>query len=324
MLEDHRRATTQGDVVRIGMRADSENSMGVIAEWSRAKRPNSRLFKRGWLVGLLFVLPALVPLAIFSVYPMFRAFSLSLSDWQLQGAPRFVGLANYTALVTDQQFLTCLVVTLKLAAGTAIPSCILALALALLLDAGVRFTDWYQPLYFLPSVLPSVVTAIIWGILYQGKGVLNNAFGLSVGWLSDPAWALPAIVLLLIWTNLGYFTIVLLAGIRDVPREYYEAARIDGANYLALVRHITLPMIAPALLFVLVVAASGALTVFVQPYLLTQGGPGDATRTLSQLIYDTAFSFINIGKASAMSFVLLVIALLVAFVQFRLSAVQEA
>jgi multiple sugar transport system permease protein len=306
------------------MGAGAAGSEGVTtSERSRVGIRGSRLAQRRSLTGLLFVLPALVPLGLFAIYPMFSALILSLTNWQLQGAPSFVGLRNYSLLVNDQQFLTCLVVTLKIAAGTAIPSCLVALGLALLLESGVRFSDWYQPLYFLPSVLPSVVTAIVWGILYQGKGVINNALGLSVGWLSDPNWALPALVLLLVWTNLGYFTIVLLAGIRDVPREYYEAALIDGASYLARVRFITLPLIAPALLFVFVVAASSALTLFAQPYLLTQGGPGDATRTLSQLIYDTAFSFINIGKASAMSFVLLLIALGIAFVQFRLTPVHE-
>ena len=277
-----------------------------------------RLARRQALTGLLFVLPALISLAVFALYPMLRALLLSFTDWQLQGPPRYVGLANYRALLGDGQFLTCLVVTLKIALFTAIPSCVLALVLALLLDARVRFTAWYQPVYFLPAVLPSVVTTILFGILYQGRGVINTALGLDIGWLSDPNWALIGIALLVLWTNLGYFTIVLLAGIRDVPQEYYEAARLDGAGYLAMVRLITLPMISPALVFVLVVSVTGALTLFIQPFLLTQGGPGDATRTISELIYDTAFNFINIGKACAMSFVLLLIALLVAFAQFRL------
>lgn len=284
----------------------------------------SRLARRQALSGLLFVLPALIPLTLFTLYPMLRALLLSFTDWQLQGPPQYVGLANYQALFTNQQFLTCLVVTLKIAVFTAVPSCVMALLLALLLDARVRFTAWYQPLFFLPSILPSVVTTILFGILYQGRGVINNSFGLNIGWLSDPAWALVAIVLLVLWTNLGYFTIILLAGIRDVPQEYYEAARLDGANYLTMLRLITLPIISPALVFVSVVAVSGSLTLFIQPFLLTQGGPGDATRTISELIYDTAFNFINIGKACAMSFVLLLISLLVAFVQFRLLPHQEA
>lgn len=280
--------------------------------------------RRRALVGVLFVLPGVLPLLIFVVYPMASALYLSFTNWQLLGTPLLQGVANYTALASDQQFRGALIVTLEFALGTALPSCLLALIAALLLDAGVRFTAWYQPLFFLPSVLPTVVTTIVWGILYQGNGVINNAFGLNVAWLTDAHWALPALILMMIWTNLGYYAVVLLAGLRDVPRDYYEAARIDGAGTLALIWHITVPLIRPALLFVVVIATTNALTLFVQPYLLTQGGPGDATRTLSELIYDTAFSFLNIGKATAMSFILLLISLLVAYVQFSLLKPRDA
>jgi multiple sugar transport system permease protein len=165
-------------------------------------------------------------------------------------------------------------------------------------------------------VLPVVVTSFIWGILYQGNGVINNLFGLNIGWLIDQSWALPALMIMTIWTNLGYYAVILLAGIREIPHDYYEAGRLDGAGTLALIWHITLPLVRPALLFVVVIATSNALTLFIQPYLMTQGGPGDATRTLSELIYDTAFSFQNIGKASAMSFILLAISLALAAAQF--------
>jgi multiple sugar transport system permease protein len=275
-------------------------------------------------VGVLFVLPGVVPLLLFVVYPMASAFYLSLTDWQLIGAPQVQGLGTYAALLSNQQFFTSLTVTLEFAAGTALPSCVLSLLVALLLDARVRHTGWYQPLLFLPAVLPSVVTTIVWGILYQGNGVINSLFNVSIAWLTSPQWALPALVIMMLWTNLGYYAVILLAGLRDVPADYYEAARIDGAGAVALVWHITIPLIRPALLFVVVTATSAALTLFVQPYLLTSGGPGDATRTLSELIYDTAFSYFNIGKASAMSFILLLLSLLIAFVQFRVLSPRDS
>ena len=281
------------------------------------------LARRRSLVGFLFVLPGIVPLLIFVVYPMLSALYLSFTNWALMGAPQWQGISTYTNLFADQQFRTSLIVTLEVAIGTAVPSCLLALGVALLLDARARFTAWYQPLFFLPAVLPTVVTTIVWGILYQGNGVVNSLFGLNVAWLTDARWALPALVIMILWTNLGYYAVILLAGLRDVPADYYEAARIDGAGPLALLWHITLPLLRPALLFVLVTATSGALTLFVQPYLLTAGGPGDATRTLSELIYDTAFSYLNIGKAAAMSFILLVLSLLIAFVQFRLLSPKD-
>jgi multiple sugar transport system permease protein len=287
------------------------------------KRARLTLAQRRSLVGLLFVLPGIVPLLIFVVYPMVSALYLSFTNWQLIGAAQLQGFQNYTQLSSNDQFRSALTVTLEFAIGTAIPSCILALVIALLLDVRVRFTGWYQPLFFLPAVLPTVVTSIVWGILYQGNGVINNALGLSIGWLTDPSWALPALILMLIWTNLGYYSVILLAGVREIPHDYYEAARIDGAGTLDLIMHITLPLIKPALLFVVVIATSNALTLFVQPYLLTAGGPGDATRTLSELIYDMAFSFLNIGEATAMSFVLLLISLLVAFIQFTLLRAKD-
>lgn len=293
------------------------------AEQGPVARPRGRarrlgLARRQAVVGFLFVLPGIIPLLIFVVYPMASAFYLSFTNWTLIGAPQLQGLSTYTALLSDQQFLTSLTVTLEIAVGTTIPSCLLAVIVALLLDARVRFTGWYQPLLFLPAILPSVVTTIVWGILYQGNGVVNGLFGLNVAWLTDPQWALMALIIMIVWTNLGYYAVILLAGLRDVPADYYEAARIDGAGTLAVIWHITLPLIRPALLFVVVIATSGALTLFIQPYLLTSGGPGDATRTLSELIYDTGFSYLNIGKAAAMSFVLLVLSLLVALVQFTI------
>lgn len=274
------------------------------------------LARRRSLFGLLLVLPGVVPLLIFVIYPMGSALYLSFTNWQLFGSPHLQGAQNYTALGSDMQFRSALTVTLEFALGTALPSCVLALGLALLFNARARFTGWYQPLLFLPAVLPTVVTSLVWGILYQGNGVINNVLGLNVSWLTDQSWALPALIVMTIWTNLGYYAVILVAGLREIPSDYYEAARIDGAGTLALILHIALPLVRPALLFVVVIATSNALTLFIQPYLLTQGGPGDATRTLSELIYDTAFSFLNIGKASAMSFVLLAVSLLLAFFQF--------
>ncbi|HEX6478785.1 MAG TPA: sugar ABC transporter permease [Ktedonobacteraceae bacterium] len=275
------------------------------------------------MVGLLFVLPAIIPLLIFVIYPMMSALYLSFTNWQLVGAPVMRGGGNYTALFGDGQFLQSLLVTLEISVGTALPLALLAFIVALLLDAHVRFTAWYQPLIFLPTILPTVVTAVVWGMLYQGNGIINVSLGLTIPWLTEARWALPALIFMLIWTNLGYFAVIMLAGVREIPRDYYEAARIDGANSFMTVWHITLPLVRPVLLFVIVIATSQALTLFAQPYLLTQGGPGDATRPLAELIYDTAFSYLNIGKASAMSFVLLVLSLIVVYVQFSLLRTKD-
>lgn len=287
-------------------------------------RRRKRFVSRQSLIGLLFVLPGVIPLLIFVIYPMVSALYLSFTNWQFVGAPIFQGGSNYTELFSDRQFTQSLLVTLEIGVGTALPTALLALVVALLLDARVRFTAWYQPLIFLPTVLPTVVTAIVWAMLYQGNGIINVGLNLNVPWLTQAQWALPALLVMLIWTNLGYFAVIMLAGVRDIPQEYYEAARIDGANTLKRVWHITLPLIRPVLLFVIVIATSNALTLFAQPYLLTGGGPSDSTRPLAELIYDTAFSYLNIGKASAMSFILLILALLVVYIQFSLLRPKDA
>lgn len=281
------------------------------------RRPLLTQARKRSLTGFLFVLPGVLPLAVFVIYPAFNSLLLSLTDWDMSAPPKFVGIQNYLDLAGNSQFLNALLTTGEFALGVAIPCAVLAFVLAVLLDAGVRFTSWYQPLLFFPVVLPSVVSAILWAIMYQGHGVINNLLGTRIGWITDPAWALLSLVLLLIWTNAGYYTVIMLAGVRNVPREYYEAARTDGAGWAPIMRHITLPLVRPAVLFVLVIATADSLTLFAQPYLMTRGGPGDATRMLSELIYETAFNFTNIGKAAAMTFVLLVVALSIAFVQFR-------
>ncbi len=282
----------------------------------RRVRSHMTLAQRRAMIGLLFVLPGILPLLIFVVYPMVSALYLSFTNWQLVGTPVLQGFGNYTNLLGDTQFHQSLIVTLEVAMGTALPSALLAFVVALLLDARVRFTGWYQPLFFLPTILPTVVTAIVWSMFYQGNGIINAGLGLAIPWLTDARWALPALIFMLVWTNLGYFTVIMLAGVRDIPHDYYEAARIDGAGAFRTAWHITLPLVRPVLLFVVVIATSNALTLFAQPYLLTQGGPADATRPLAELIYDTAFSYLNIGKATAMSFILLLLSLLVVYVQF--------
>ena len=276
-----------------------------------------RRHNRGW-VGFAYTLPALVPLTVFVLAPTLAAIGVSFSNWSLAGSTKWIGVQNYSALASDVQFKESLLVTFKIALGIAIPTSLVAFGVALLLNASVRGTSWYLSVLFVPAVLPSIVSALVWGVLFQGNGVLNNLLGTNVGWLTNTRWALPSIVLVLIWTNLGYYTIILLAGIRDVPPQLVEAAKLDGASQLKAIWYIVVPQLRPVILFVMVVATTEALTLFAQPYLLTAGGPADATRPVAELIYDTAFAFANFGKAAAMSVVLLAIAGLLALVQFRI------
>jgi multiple sugar transport system permease protein len=267
-------------------------------------------------VGILFITPTLLLLLIFVVIPLSVAVYLSFTDWSLVGPPQFVGMKNFSGLAGNEQFINSLLVTGKIALFMAIPGALLALVLATLINEGRR-TNAFVVLLFFPVVFPSVVSVFIWEAMYSGDGVLNSLLGVNISWLTNPRMALPSLAILMLWTNLGYYTVLTLAGVRDIPREFYEAANLDGAGPISRFRWITIPLMRPILLFILMIATTDALTLFIQPYLLTQGGPGDATRTLSQLIYQVAFMYTDVGRASAMAVVLLIISLIISGGQFR-------
>lgn len=291
----------------------------VRTELTRAtRRTTTPLALRDTRIGLAFVAPTFIMLTVFVLLPSLAVLWLSTTEWFLVGKPEFVGLENYLGLIEDSTFGQSLIVTFQVAAGIAIPGAFIALILALLMGSVTRGRGFYQTVLYLPLVIPSVVSSIIWGAMYVGNGVINGVLGTEIRWLADPRWAVVSILMLMVWTNVGYYTILIFAGLQDIPAEILEAASMDGANVRQRLVHILLPLSRPVLLFVFVIATTEALTLFVQPYLLTQGGPGGATQTLSLSIYQTAFSFGNVGKASAMAVVLLVIAISFAVVQFRL------
>jgi multiple sugar transport system permease protein len=280
------------------------------------------LQRRQSLVGIAFVLPAVAFFAVFNFYAMGYALYLSFTSWDLLTPPRWVGLGNYTALISDPNFLSSLGITLRYTLESVVPLILLSLGLALLLNQRLRLSGLYQVIYFVPVVIPAVVSAIIWGLLYRPSGVVNNGLGLfgvdPLPWLASAQYALHAIVIVSVWGGFGYATLILLAGLQSIPPEYGEAAAIDGASRWRVVRDITLPLLAPRLLFVTATSVAALLTSFVVPYVMTNGGPGTATRVLPLLIYQTGFEFLHAGQASAMAFILLLITLIFTAFQFRL------
>lgn len=298
------------------MRTISPNSRrGRVAPISSRRRKKSKVTGMG-SSGIIFIAPTLFLLGVFFLLPLLAIIYLSLTQWSLVGSPDFVGLQNYEGIFHNPQFWTAMGVTGKISLLMAIPGALLAFVLAILIN-GARRTNFFSTVILFPLVFPSVVSVFIWEAMFKGDGVLNSALGVHIDWISSTNWALPSLALMMLWTNLGYYTIIALAGVRDVPVELYDAANIDGAGYFKRIRWITLPLVRPILLFILMMATSDALTLFIQPFLLTQGGPGDATRTLSQLIYQTAFLYTDVGKASAIAVILLVAALIVAGFQFK-------
>lgn len=287
-----------------------------------ALRRHISLERRQALVGMAFVLPAVAFFAVFNFYPMGYALYLSFTKWDLLTPPKWVGFANYTGLFSNPNFLSSLSVTLRYAVEAAVPLVLLSLGLAFLLNLRLRLSGLYQVVFFIPVVIPTVVSAIVWGLLYQPTGPVNNILGYfgvgTITWLASAHNALLALVIVSIWSTFGYDTIILLAGLQSIPPEYSEAASIDGASRWHIMQDITLPLLAPHLLFVTATSVAALLTDFVLPYVMTNGGPGTATRVLSLLIYQTGFQFLKAGQASAMAFILLLITLVFTALQFRL------
>jgi multiple sugar transport system permease protein len=282
--------------------------------------------QRGWRVGLIalaFVVPSLVPLLLFMVGPMLASIGISFLRWDLLSPARWVGGSNYSSLVHDAAFHAALVHTFEFIAGYLPLVLVGGLGLALLLNQRLRGASFFRTLYFLPVVTSWVVVALLWKwLLNPGTGVVNYALGLvgidGPGWWVDPNWAMPSIILASAWKDVGFVMVILLAGLQAIPEEYYEAASLDGAGRWSRFRNITLPLLSPALFFVVVISLINNIQVFDQVWVMTGGGPTESTTVVMQQIVKNAFSFGRMGYAAAMSWVLFAVILVVTVVQFRL------
>lgn len=234
---------------------------------------------------MLMVAPAVLFFTAFFLYPVANALWLSLTSWDLVSEPRYIGLRNYLRLLSDGDFGHAVWVTLVYTAGFLAVTLPLALGLALLLDRRLRGRGLYQAIIFAPVVLSMVVVAMIWRAVYSPVGGLylmfTAPFGLThIRWLDSPDLAMPALIIMSIWKNVGYYMVIFLAGLQSIPPSFYEAARLDGAGSWSVFRCITVPLLRPYLLFVLVVSMIRTSQTFSAVYALTGGGPDDATKVL--------------------------------------------
>jgi len=276
-----------------------------------------------------FLMPALVLLGLFFVVPVLAGLLLSLTDFDLYsvGAPgtaRFVGLANFRHLLSDATFWKSVGNTLQFVLIGGPLSLATSLAAALLLTSKlVRLRGLFRTIYFAPVVTTLVSVAIVWRYLYHPRyGLFNFLRGLvgigPVDWLGDPHWAMPSIILLAVWKNFGYNMLIFVAGLQTIPENLYEAAAIDGAGAGRRFRHVTVPGLAPTFLFVSVTTMIGFFQLFAEPYVMTQGGPLGATRSLVLFMYEEGFRWWRMGMAAAVAGVLLVITLAGALIQMKL------
>lgn len=267
-----------------------------------------------------FLAPAAVILLVFVLWPMAGSIWTSFTDAGLIRAGQWVGLDNYRALVHDERFLGALRNTLVYAAVTTPVSVVLALGLALALNTSIRARGFFRAAIFLPFVASMSITAIAWSFLFDPQVGTVIAWLHSVGiptgnGLRDPALALPAVMFVGVWRNAGFFMVLFLAGLQSIPREIVEAATVDGAGPWRRFRSITLPLLSNTTMFVTIIAAIFSFQAFDQMYVMTAGGPFFRTETLVMLIYGRGFEDYDMGSATAISWVLVVIVLAISLVQ---------
>ncbi|WP_292674076.1 MULTISPECIES: sugar ABC transporter permease [unclassified Microbacterium] len=278
------------------------------------------------LTILVFLLPAATVLAAFVFWPMISAFLMSFTNANGFRTPEFIGLDNYVTVFTDAQVLRSMVNTLLYAALFTPAVVVTALGLALLLnDPRLPLRGMFRTWLFLPFIVSLAVAAFAWQYLLDPQiGLLNywmRGFGLQIGNVfQDPALAMPAVAMIAVWKTFPFYMIVFLAGLQDIPPSLYEASRMDGAGAWGRFRHITLPLLGNTTGFVVVIATIAALQAFDQIYVLTGGGPYRSTQTVVMQIYQSGFKDLDLGFASALSYVLLVATLILGLVQFWLSS----
>lgn len=297
-----------------------------------------RARRRRALTGLAFTSPWILGLVVFTGYPVAASLYYSFCDYSILKAPMWIGWENYGALASDALFWRSLYNTLIFTALTVPLTTAVALGLALLLNCEVRGRSAFRALFYLPSILPLVASSMLWVWLLNGRyGLINWAlapvlglFGLTPPvWLADPLWAKPAIALMSAW-GCGNTMVIYLAGLQNVPRELYEAARIDGASRLRQFWHVTLPTISPVLYFNVIMGLIGALQVFTQAFVIsaaaggesmgTDGNPARSTLFYTIYLFSTAFHDLRMGYASAMAYVLFVLIALLTWLTTRFSA----
>jgi multiple sugar transport system permease protein len=282
-------------------------------------RRRQRRFRQ-YLPAYLLIAPAIVATLVFQYIPI--AFSGYWSFTEFNGliSPKWVGFANYTALLSDPKFVksffnTVLFVVMGMGIGPP-----LGLASAFLLNNTVRFRAFFRAAYFLPVMTSLVVVATIWKILLNDAGIINQIlrfFSLPAhAWLSDTTTALPAVTITSIWQGFGFETVVFLAALQAISRDYYDAAAVDGANWWQRLRYVTLPALRPTIMFIYIIGIIGSFQVFDQVYVMTLGGPINSTRTIVFDLYDR-FRTLQLGEASAVAYVLLAILATLSYVQIR-------
>ncbi|MDE2747948.1 MAG: sugar ABC transporter permease [Chloroflexota bacterium] len=282
--------------------------------------------RREAFVGYMFILPTYIGFSIFILYPLIESVRISFQEFSLLRGSTYVGLENYVQMFADARLRIAYINTIIFTLFAVFFNAGIGLILAVMLNRRlpILMRNLYRSVFFFPVLIAHTYIAVIWRFLYQqDTGVINyylGVFGVEpIPWLSNAHWAMAAIIILDVWKNTGFAMLVFLAGLQSIPNEYYEAAQLDGANERQLFFRITIPLLSPTIFFILVIFMIGALQVFDTIIVLTQGGPGDATRSVVLYVYEIAFRTFNMGYAAAVSMTLFAIILILTALQFWIS-----
>ncbi|WP_128659750.1 carbohydrate ABC transporter permease [Paenibacillus sp. 598K] len=278
------------------------------------------------ITGWFFIFPSLIGFLLFTLLPVLLSLLLSFTNWNFLsgiGSIQFTGLDNYIRMWDDSRFLASLRNNALFTLAVVPSVMLLSLLAALALNKGSYLKSPIRLMIFMPYISSIVAISIVWGILLNPSQGPINAFLRSVGiadppgWLASSAWALPAVILITVWINIGYNMIIYLAGLQGIPQDLYEASSIDGAGTFRQFMNVTLPMLSSTTFFVMITTIINSFQVFALVFIMTQGGPGTATTVITFYIYQVAFSFYDMGYASAMAWVLFAAILFITWIQWQ-------
>lgn len=314
------------------MRAATPTQAQTVMQQIQSNKPSSAqrwlpqpsLSQRENMMGWLFIMPVVVGLLIWVLGPMLYSAWLSMTDWDLIRAPRFVGMDNFSRMFSDRLFYKSLLVTVIYTIFHVPLTLILAFFVAMLLNTKTRGMAIFRTLYYLPTIVPAVANAVLWLWIFNSEfGLLNlvlRRLGFAkVLWLQDTRTALPALILMSLWT-MGGVMIIFLAGLNGIPEQLHEAAKIDGANFWARFRAITIPLMTPVIFFNLILQIINSFQVFTAGFLITAGGPNYATNFYVLYLFNNAFTYFDMGYGTALAWVLFLIIMSLSLIVFRNSS----
>ena len=289
-----------------------------------AHLPSRRRATRRGSIGALFIAPAAITVLALFIVPLGLLGAMSLSDWPLLGSPTFTGVDNYLAVAGNERFLQSMLFTLVYTVLTTIAMFSLSVVLVAIAQAPRRGARFYRTAYFLPFVIGTATASLMWLVNYNDQvGIYPHVLRQldiidgSAGFLATPTAALYSVIVMVTWKFIGFQVVVLLVGLQSIAPELYEAARCDGANAFQRLRYITIPQLRPTIALLVILSVTGSLLAFEQFFIMTQGGPDNSTITMVMSIYNTAFTTYDLGRAAALSIVLLVALVAVNAIQLR-------